>query len=78
MNRTGEKNIRDHRSALGLIINLLLTAVPAWIFYRAYMRFYKDATFWRSGNVLFITFYIFLLVLFMVVYSGYKVFLKKT
>ena len=73
MNRTGKENIRDHRSALGLIINLLLTVVPAWIFYRAYMRFYTDATFWRSGNILFITFYIFLLVLFMMVYSGYKV-----
>lgn len=73
MNRSGEKNIKDHRSALGLIINLLLTVIPAWIFYRAYMRFYEDATFWRSGNVLFITFYIFLLVLFMMVYSGYKV-----
>ena len=42
-----------------LIINLLLTAVPSWIFFRAYMRFYTDATFWHQGNQLFIVFYAF-------------------
>lgn len=73
MNKAGDKNTGDHRSALGLVINLLLTAVPAWIFYRAYMYFYKDATFWYRGNMLFFVFYSFVLILFMMVYSGYKV-----
>ena len=73
MNRAGDKNIRDHRSALGLVINLLLTVIPAWIFYWAYRRYYPDATFWYQGNQLFVVFYCFVLVLFMMVYSGYKV-----
>ena len=63
----------NRKSAAGAIIHLLLTVIPVWIFYFAYVRFYKDATFWGRGNYLFTLIYAFLLILFMSVYSGYKV-----
>ena len=63
----------NRKSAAGAIINLLLTAIPVWIFYYAYIRFYKDATFWGRGNYLFTLIYAFMMILFLSVYSGYKV-----
>lgn len=63
----------NRKSAAGAIINLFLTALPVWIFYYAYMRYYKNATFWGRGNYLFTLFYAFVLILFLSVYSGYKV-----
>ena len=63
----------NRKSAGGAIINLLLTFIPVWIFYFAYIRFYKNATFWGRGNYLFTLIYAFMLVMFMSVYSGYKV-----
>ena len=47
----------NRRSAAGAAFNLLLTVVPVWIFFSAYMRFYKDATFWGRGNYLFTLIY---------------------
>ena len=63
----------SRRSGAGMVVNLLLTAVPVFLFGFSYIRFYKDATFWSSGNYLFYFLYTFLLVLFMVVYSSYRV-----
>ncbi len=73
MNRPGKVNTVDQQSAAGLFINLFLTVLPVWVFYKAYMSFYPNATFWDRGNYLFTLMYGFLLVLFLVVYSGYKV-----
>ena len=73
MKKTGAVQNMDQRSGVRLLINLLLTAVPMWIFFRAYRRFYTDATFWDRGNYLFLAFYGFLVVLFLTVYGGYKV-----
>jgi len=56
-----------------MFINLLLTVVPVVIFGFSYVRFYKNATFWNRGNYLFFFIYAFLLILFMAVYSSYRV-----
>ena len=63
----------NRKSAAGALINLLLTVIPVCIFFFAYMRFYKNATFWGRGNYLFTLIYAFMFILFMSVYSGYKV-----
>ena len=69
----GSVQSENRQSAAGAVFNLLLTGVPVWIFYSAYMRFYKDATFWGRGNYLFTLIYASMLILFMSVYSGYKI-----
>lgn len=73
MKSTGTVHSENKKSAAGAVINLLLTVIPVWIFFMAYMRFYKNATFWGRGNYLFTLIYAFLLMLFMSVYSGYRV-----
>lgn len=73
MKGTDTVRSENRKSAAGAIINLLLTVVPVWIFFFAYIRFYKNATFWGRGNYLFTMIYAFMLILFMSVYSGYKV-----
>ena len=73
MKSGGTVHSENRKSAAGAVINLLLTVIPVWIFFLAYMRFYKNATFWGRGNYLFTLFYAFMLMLFMSVYSGYKV-----
>ena len=73
MKKTGAVRNMDQRSGARLLVNVLLTVVPMWIFFRAYKRFYIDATFWDRGNYLFLAFYGFLVVLFLAVYGGYKV-----
>lgn len=63
----------NRRGMVGMVFNLLLTAVPTLIFYIVYMRFYIDSTsFYAKGNYLFSLIYMFLLVVLMGVYSGYK------
>ena len=73
MKSTGTVHSENKKSAAGAVISFLLTAIPVWIFFMAYMRFYKNATFWGRGNYLFTLIYAFLLMLFMSVYSGYRV-----
>ena len=73
MRGTSSVRSENKKSAAGAVINLLLTFAPVWIFYFAYMRVYKNATFWGRGNYLFALIYTFMLILFMSVYSGYKV-----
>ena len=73
MKKTGGMQNADQRSWARFMVNLALTAVPMWIFFRAYKQYYVDATFWDRGNYLFLAFYGFLLVLFLTVYGGYKV-----
>ncbi|MBO6039690.1 MAG: hypothetical protein J6P58_00635, partial [Oscillospiraceae bacterium] len=63
----------NKKSPAGAVISVLLTALPVWIFYLTYMRFYTIATFYIRGNYLFTLMYAFLLILFMSVYNGYKV-----
>ncbi len=63
----------NKKSAAGAIISVLITALPVRIFYLVYTRFYTNATFWGRGNYLFTLMYATMLVLFMSVYSGYKV-----
>ena len=63
----------NRRSGAGMIVNLLLTVVPVYLFGFSYLKFYTDATFWNSGNYLFYFLYTFLLILFMTVYSSYRV-----
>ena len=71
----GTSTVRSYnrKSVAGAVINLLLTVVPVSIFYFVYIQFYKNATFWGRGNYLFTMIYSFMLILFMAVYSGYKV-----
>ena len=64
---------KNRKSAAGAIISVLLTALPVRIFYLVYSRFYTNATFYGRGNYLFMLMYATMLVLFMSVYSGYKV-----
>ena len=63
----------NKKSAAGAIISVLITALPVRIFYLVYTRFYTNATFWGRGNYLFTMMYAIMLILFMSVYSGYKV-----
>ena len=73
MNHGSTVRSENRKSPAGAIINLLLTGVPVLIFFLVYIRFYKNATFWGRGNYLFTLMYAFIFILFMSVYSGYKV-----
>ena len=61
------------RSGAGMVVNLLLTAVPVYLFGFSYLKFYTDATFWDRGNYLFYFIYSFVLILYMMIYSSYRV-----
>lgn len=64
---------QNRQSMDSLVFNALLTIAPVIIYYYAYTRFYTHATFWGRGNLLFMVIYAFMLILFMSVYSGYRV-----
>ena len=73
MIRSRQNQKENRRSGAGMIFNLLLTIVPVYLFAFSYLKFYKDATYLKWGNYLFYFIYSFVLILFMVVYSSYRV-----
>ena len=68
----GVRAAKRHGGA-NIIFNLMLTVIPVLLFYGVYVHVYLAATFWGRGNYVFMLMYAFLLVLLMVVYSGYRV-----
>ena len=73
MNRSRQNQKGTRRGWASMIFNLLLTVVPVYLFGLSYFRFYIDATFWNEGNYLSFFLYTFLLILFMAVYSSYRI-----
>ncbi|MBQ7736601.1 MAG: sugar transferase [Oscillospiraceae bacterium] len=63
----------SRRSSASIVFNVLLTGVPVYMFHFTYLHFYRTATFYNKGNVLFSLLYCLLLALLMVVYSGYRI-----
>ena len=74
MKRESGKVNQNRRGIAGVIFNVFLTFLPVFIFYHLYYESYRYSThYYFRGNQLLILLYIFLLVLFLSLYGGYRV-----
>lgn len=68
-----EKKTGGWGRVASFVFRVLLTVAPVLIFYYTYQRYYERATYYDRGNYVFALLYLFLLVLFLGMYGGYRV-----